>query len=158
MTKEKKQEFTLRITQANPTEMVVVLYEMTLCYLEEAKNAMETGEWAAYKVMANKTKACLLELTHSLHLEYEIAANLMQLYQYCLDQLSDAGIYNTAEPLEEVYNVLTKLHEAYIQVAKQDNRSTVMQNSQTVYAGLTYGKTNLTENMADQGGNRGFLI
>ena len=32
-----------------------------------------------------------------------------------------------------------------------------MNNSQTVYAGLTYGKNVLTENMADQGANRGMF-
>ena len=34
MTKECKQQFTLRITQANATQLVVILYEMTLQYLQ----------------------------------------------------------------------------------------------------------------------------
>ena len=36
MTKEMKQEFTLRISQANKSGMVVILYEMLLAYLEAA--------------------------------------------------------------------------------------------------------------------------
>ena len=36
MKKEKKQEFILRITQANKTQLVVVLYDMTLAYLEDS--------------------------------------------------------------------------------------------------------------------------
>ena len=39
MTKECKQQFTLRITQANATQMVVILYEMTLQYLADAEQA-----------------------------------------------------------------------------------------------------------------------
>ena len=39
MTKECKQQFTLRITQANPTQLVVILYEMVLCYLGEMEEA-----------------------------------------------------------------------------------------------------------------------
>lgn len=39
MTREQKQGFTLRITQANPTQMIVILYEMTLCYVRDAKTA-----------------------------------------------------------------------------------------------------------------------
>lgn len=35
---------------------------------------------------------------------------------------------------------------------------TVMENVQTVYAGLTYGRNNLNENLADQGINRGFRV
>ena len=44
MTKECKQQFTLRITQANPTQMIVILYEMLLCYLDEAKEAQDRIE------------------------------------------------------------------------------------------------------------------
>ena len=44
MRKEDKQQFTLRITQANPTELVVILYEMLLCYLEDAENALQSEE------------------------------------------------------------------------------------------------------------------
>ncbi len=36
MTKELKQQYTLKITQANKTQLVVILYEMLLIYLEEA--------------------------------------------------------------------------------------------------------------------------
>ena len=39
MKKEDKQRFTLRITQANPTELVVILYEMLLGYLKDAEEA-----------------------------------------------------------------------------------------------------------------------
>ena len=35
MTKELKQQFTLKITQANKTQLIVILYEMLLIYLEE---------------------------------------------------------------------------------------------------------------------------
>ena len=40
----------------------------------------------------------------------------------------------------------------------QNSSGPVMNNSQTVYAGLTYGRNQLTENMADQGSNRGMLV
>ena len=36
MTDEKKQQYTLKISQASRTQLVVILYEMTLDYLKEA--------------------------------------------------------------------------------------------------------------------------
>ena len=39
MTKEMKQIFTRRITQANRTQLVVVVYDMLLTYLDDAKKA-----------------------------------------------------------------------------------------------------------------------
>ena len=44
MTSECKQQFTLRIAQANSTELIVILYEMLLCYLDEAEEAAESGD------------------------------------------------------------------------------------------------------------------
>ena len=40
MTKECKQQFTLRITQANSTQLIVILYEMTLQYLADGEQQM----------------------------------------------------------------------------------------------------------------------
>ena len=41
MTDQRKKEFSLRITQANKTELIVILYEMYLDYLGEAENAVQ---------------------------------------------------------------------------------------------------------------------
>ena len=74
MTKECKQQFTLRISQANPTEMIVILYEMLLCYLEEAKQALESGENDLFKEGIRKARGCVNELIASLHMEYAPAS------------------------------------------------------------------------------------
>ena len=58
--------------------------------------------------------------------------------------------------LAHVEEIMSKLHAAYETVSKQDESSPVMANTQTVYAGLTYGRNNLNESLADQGSSRGF--
>ncbi len=157
MTKEMKQQFTLRITQANPTEMVVILYEMLLCYLEEGSNALEKEDTAALKEAARKARGCLNELLQSLNVKYEPAPVLQQLYLFCIRRLALGEARQSAEMLSEIERVIRPLHDAYEQIAGQNRSGPVMNNSQTVYAGLTYGRNTLTENMADQGANRGML-
>ena len=44
MTKEMKQQFTLKITRANKSQLVVILYEMLLTYLDEAQSAHEKND------------------------------------------------------------------------------------------------------------------
>ena len=44
MTTEKKQMFTRRITQANKTQLTVIVYEMLLAYLEDARAAHDAGQ------------------------------------------------------------------------------------------------------------------
>ena len=158
MTSEVKQQFTLRITQANPTELVVILYEMLLSYLEESEEFLNVSDYAAFREGLRKTRGCLNELISSLHMEYEPAPALLQLYLFCLRRLAAGEAKGELQPLQEVEQVMRPLHDAYRQIAAQNNEGPVMGNSQSIYAGLTYGKAALTENMADQGANRGMYI
>ncbi len=156
MTKECKQQFTLRITQANKTELIVILYEMILTYLEEGKEALQENKILEFREALRKARGCFGELLASLNLEYELAARLLSLYLYCNRELTKADIRKEEEPLSHIKTVIEKLLSAYRELAEQDDSKPVMQNSQTVYAGLTYGKNQLAEDMADQGSNRGF--
>lgn len=156
MTKELKQQFTLKITQANKSQMVVILYEMLLAYIDEAKTAHAEGDRDGFREGIRKGRGCLNELMASLHFEYEPAMNLLQLYLYANRELARADIRNSAEELEHVEKIMKKLHEAYEKICGQDTSGPVMSNTQTVYAGLTYGKNTLTESLAYQGSERGF--
>ena len=156
MTKECKQQFTLRITQANKTEMIVILYEMVLAYLSDAEEALGKGEIEAYRGALRRTRGCMEELLASLNLEYDLAGRLLSLYLYCNRELIKADIRRTAEPLAHVRMVIGKLLDAYRELAGQDTSGPVMQNSQAVYAGLTYGKNKLSEDVTEESANRGF--
>lgn len=156
MTKELKQQFTLKIAQANKTQLIVILYEMLLAYLDEAESAHENNDRPGFRDGIRKAEGCLKELMASLHFEYEPALNLLQLYLYANRELVRADIRNSKEELSHVRKIIKKLHEAYEIVSRQDLSDPVMANTQAVYAGLTYGKGSLTENLADQGSSRGF--
>lgn len=158
MTKECKQQFTLRISQANPTEMIVILYEMLLCYLDEAKQALDSDEKELFNEGIRKARGCVNELIASLHMEYSPASELSSLYIFCLKRLAHAEVKKDSRPLDDVKKIIQPLHDAYQQIAPQNTQGPVMNNSQSVYAGLTYGRNTLTENMTDQSPNRGMLV
>ncbi len=157
MTKEVKQQFTLRITQANPTEMVVILYDMTLMFIEETREADSAGDTMAYREGIRKIRACINELIQSLHPEYEIAGNLYKLYLFCIRRLAYAEVRKAVQVLDEVETVIVQLRDAYAQIAPQNTAAPVMSNTETVYTGLTYGKGALTKDMTNQSSNRGML-
>lgn len=169
MKKEDRQQFTRRITQANSTELVVILYEMLICYLEDAAEALRQEDAPdasrqegalpdAFREAVRKARGCMNELIASLNLKYEPASNLLQLYMFCIRRLALGEARRDAELLAEIKRVIIPLHDAYSRIACQNTSGPVMRNSQTVYAGLTYGRNTLTENMADQGANRGMLV
>lgn len=158
MTKECKQQFTLRITQANPTQLIVILYEMVLCYLDEMEEAIKEKDETVVHECARKIRGCMNELLLSLNMEYEPAPQLKKLYMFCIRRLVHAERRKEESLLSEIRRVIQPLHDAYQQIEIQNDKGPVMNNSQTLYAGLTYGPKSLTENMADQGANRGMLI
>ena len=76
MTNEKKQAFTRRITQANRTQLVVILYEMLLVYLEDASEAYSEDNKQEFVQNLNMVRECIKEMRVSLNFEYDISLNL----------------------------------------------------------------------------------
>ncbi len=155
MVSELKQEYARRITQANKTQLIVILYEMFMTYTKDAGEIWEKSRMD-FKENIRKARGCLDELMASLDFRYEIATDLLKLYLYVNRELIHADIRNDPKRLEEADKVIRALHEAYVQIAAQDASLPVMENAQAVYAGLTYGKKDLMENLSGQGINRGF--
>ena len=65
---------------------------------------------------------------------------------------------NRLDGLLEAKKILGRLHGSFIEVARQDTSSPIMQNTQQVYAGMTYGRASLNENYMDLDNQRGFFV
>ena len=59
--------------------------------------------------------------------------------------------------MENIKPMIESLREAYNQIAVENKSGPVMRNTQTVYAGLTYGKKDVNVNL-EQLSNRGFRV
>lgn len=157
MTREEKQEFTLRISGANSTEMVVILYDMLLCYVQDGLDHLELSDenQTSFDEAIRKAKNCLRELIHSINPQFEPGPGLLGLCGYCIRRLTSAQIRRSREPLYEIKKIIVPIRDAFEEISARNTMGPVMDNTQTVYSGLTYGKNRLTENMADQSSNRG---
>ena len=158
MVKEKKQEFTYRITKANKSQLIVILYEMVLQYLQDALEAHEKKDKEEYKNSILGAKNCLDELISSLNFEYELAHRLRGLYYFYKRELSTASVMEKTELIPPIMEMIGELKKSYETIAKEDTSAPIMENTQAVYAGLTYSKDSLNINLSDQGSNRGFRV
>jgi len=156
MTQEKIQEYTLRISQANPTDMVVVIYDIALSYMDEAVTAISNSDNALLTLSVINIRRCINELIASLNFNYSPAPELLQLYIYCSKRLGEVSNRKDLKALEEISNIFKRLRDAYGSIADTNTSGSVMENSQSVYAGLTYGRGTLNEDVVGSG-NRGFL-
>lgn len=155
MTNEQKQEFTRRISQANKSEMIVILYDIFLIYVRDALDADEKPELRHISI--NRAKDTIRELMNSINPESPLASNYRSLYTFILHQLAKTDASKDREILRQLQAMVTSLRNTYKKVSDMDHSPAVMGNVETVYAGLTYGRGQINENLQNAD-NRGFLV
>ncbi|NLL79753.1 MAG: flagellar protein FliS [Clostridiales bacterium] len=163
MTDEQKKQYTLKISAANRTGLIVIIYDMLFDYAEDAiRAAKKTDEKEmdrdAFRFALRHARSCIRELSESLNFQYAPSMQLFSLYRYVDRELAKAQRQENIEPVQTVLPVIRELREAFYEVSKQDTSPVLMENAQMVYAGLTYGKTDLNVNLTDQGSDRGFRV
>jgi flagellar protein FliS len=158
MKKEAIRDFTVRVTQASPSELTVILYEMILAEIKEAKEAYESGDLAAFDKELKLAQKYITELQASLDFHYKISYDLLSLYLFVNKRIITAIIRRETSTLDSAESIMKKLLVGFEGVSGADKRGPVMRNTQQLYAGLTYGKGHLNETYIDPGNkNRGFI-
>ena len=105
-----------------------------------AKKALAEGDRETYRNEIKQAISFVKELFVSLDLNYEVSKNLASLYIYVSRCLNFALVSGKKEEIEAAEKVLRKLGDSFREVAKTDESKPVMENTQRVYAGITYGR------------------
>lgn len=159
MDKELLRAYTARISQANKSGLVVIVYELFSYSMDMAGKEFNNGDRDQAVKHLRKAQECVCELKRSLDFHYGISYNLASLYRYVNGLLVTAITRREPSGFDEIKKVMDRLQSAFVEVAKQDTSGAVMQNTQQVYAGLTYGKGKLDEvfmNVNER--SRGFMV
>ena len=157
MKQEQIQDFTRRISQSNRGALVVIIYEIIFAYITDAEEALAGDNYEGFKAGLAKAGRGVDELLHSLDFRYEISKDLYSLYVFVKESMAKAVIKKRTDELADAREVLMNLYTGFKEAAKQDHSTPLMQNTQQVYAGMTYGKNNLTETFQDPETSRGFF-
>lgn len=158
MTSEKKQIFTRRVTQANRTQLAVVVYDIFLEYISDALNAHNEGDAEEFALSMQMAMECIYEMRSALDFKYALAKNLFAIYNYAERELAGNLFKNRTDNLEELKKMFTSLRDAYDTISKNDTSEPLMDNIQDIYAGFTYGKTDVNENLINYDAERGFRV
>lgn len=146
----------MRITSANKSELIVIIYDIIEENLTLAEEALDNKK-VDFKPHLKKALPFVKELLISLNMEYEISHTLASLYIYVMRCLNFALVSGKKEEIESAKKVIKKLGHSFRKIAETDNSLPLMENTQKVYAGLTYGKGHLDETMTNDV-SRGFRI
>jgi len=158
MNKEKQKDFARRIAQANRTELLLVTYDILIEEIEETERQHNAGDIGEYRRAVKSAQRFIAELMSSLDFTYPISRELLNLYEYVQRVLIRSDVSGKPYRLDSAKNVITGLRAAFAKVAEGDDSAPLMENAQSVFAGLTYGKGKLNETDLDpHAPNRGFL-
>lgn len=158
MKKEAIRMFANRVTLASKSELIVILYEMILTEIKEAKEAYENGDLNSFDKELKKAQKYVSELMASLDYQYPISLDLLSLYLYVNKRIITAIMKRNPVSLDSAESVLKKLQTGFEGVSKSDTSGPMMRNTQQLYAGLTYGKGTLNETYINPDNkSRGFI-
>lgn len=158
MTKEEISEYTLRISQANNSQLVVVMYDVILKYLNDSLVKYKDNNSDEFIYLLRKAQKMHQELMNTLSFSEKICFDVMQLYLYVNKNIIMSIIKLKPYNLESSIIVMNNLRKGFDGLAKKDFEEPIMRNTHKVYLGLTYGPGCLNETMdaLDQN-NRGFM-
>jgi flagellar protein FliS len=105
-----------KVLTASPEELQLMLYDGAIRFGEQARVAIENREVENSYNLIIRAENIILELTNSMKDEIapETCANMRRLYVYCYEQLVEANVKKTIEPLDNALKVIRHLRETWI--------------------------------------------
>lgn len=145
MTDEEINVYKMRITQAGVGELTVIMLEMEMQWIQEAMVAYQQKNELEFISCLQKAQGTQVELMNVMNLDNEVAVEVYAVFSFINKQLIQSKIKRMPMDLERCAAMLKRFHASFIEVAKTDTAGQVMQQSEKVYAGLTYGSSGLVE-------------
>ena len=162
MTDEQIKEFTLKITQANHSGLLLIAFEMEQAYLSDALAdyaRFESGETDIKDFMKNMNmvKKVHNEIMSGVNGADENGRKVLNVLRYIYAKYIESTVKRMPCELDRCQHMMDELKVGFEKLHEIDTEGPVMKNTHKVYAGLTYGKGTLNESYgtADYSG-RGF--
>jgi flagellar protein FliS len=118
MLKAAKAYFQTQVTTTTQGDLLILLYDGAIKYLNQAKASMAQRDYAGKGMLISRAMDVISELDESLNPEKggELAANLHQLYFYCNTRLLRANLEMKPEKIDEVIRILDSLRDAFSRI------------------------------------------
>ena len=156
MNKDKISAFTLKIASSNGSGLISILYDIYEEYETDAIAGFDAGQVDEAIAALKKCSEVVSHLQKDLNFNYKVSGDLYALYDYVQRNVSKSIYKADTEGLLEAKRIMDELGEAFEQIAKEDKSAPLMKNTQSVMAGVTYGRSSLNENIMGNQTSRGF--
>lgn len=102
-----------QILTATPEALTLMLYNGALRFMAEGRDALEKKDFEEANISLQKAQNIITEFRVTLNMEYEIAHQLMPLYNYVYDRLVEANLKSDVSKIDEAKHIITELRDAW---------------------------------------------
>lgn len=103
-----------QLMNAPPEQLTLMLYNGCLRFIEDGIQAIENNNFEDANVNLQKAQRIISEFRLTLNMDYEIAHQLLPLYNYVYDRLVEGNIKSDAEPVKIAQEIITELRDAWV--------------------------------------------
>jgi flagellar protein FliS len=103
-----------QIMNAPPEQLTLMLYNGCLRFIEDGIIAVNEKKFEEANTSLQKAQRIISEFRLTLNMEYEIAQQLLPLYDYVYNRLVEGNIRSDTKPLEEARGIMTELRDAWV--------------------------------------------
>lgn len=140
----KYSDYQIRISQATKSELNIITFELCINYIEDALEVINKDD-ILFVSNVNTSLSFLREIIVALNYDYDISKELLEIYLYVNKLLIEGSIKKDRTSLEDAIYMLETIKDGFSEIKDNGDDQRVMQSSQKVFAGLTYGKGGLDE-------------
>ena len=124
-----------QIMTATPEALTLMLYNGCLRFMTEGREALMNKDYEQANTSLQKAQNIISEFRITLKMEYDIAKQLLPLYNYVYDRLVEANLKSDVTRIDEARDIITELRDAWAQAmkkARQDKGTQKVQGSSYV--------------------------
>ncbi len=120
------------VSGASPLQLVIMLYDGALRFMEAGRHAMLKREVFQQNDNLTKAQRIISELLSTLDLDKggDVAKNLFAIYTYVYDRLVEANLEDKPEIVEECTAIFSDLRESWVELEKRSRASAVVEGQE----------------------------
>lgn len=108
-----------QVLNAPPEQLTLMLYNGCLKFIEEGTHALTQKNYEAANNSLQKAQRIISEFRLTLNMDYDIAHQLLPLYNYIYDRLVEGNIRSDTSKLDEARGIVTELRDAWAEAMKK---------------------------------------
>ena len=108
------------VAGASPVQLIVMLYDGTLRFIEEGKRAMLAKDFETKNLKFQRAQKIVMELISTLDIRNggEIATNLLSLYTFVLNELTEGNVSDKTVHIDNAYRTMSELRESWAELER----------------------------------------